>query len=148
MPSSYVTPDDMKQIYDEAILVQATNYSDRLATTIDDAMLQKACESSNQIVEGYLVPLGVPTDRLTASFQEILKPHAARLALDHLAGTDPQVRELAKESIEYLKSLSKLSNIALDGIVDDEDGEGDLPGVPPLLPVVFFDEGRRWGVTF
>lgn len=134
---SYVTPEDMKELYEEVILVQATNYSNRTANLVNEEMLQRACNHGNYIVDGHM--LHVNEAAINERLYTILKVHAGRIAMDVLAGTDPQIREQAKESIEWLKSLRKLSG-------SDDDGGGDIPGVTSALPVITFNEGRRWEV--
>lgn len=103
-------------------------------------MLQKACEHGNQVVDGYL--LRVESSQITERLQSILKIHAARLAMDFLAGTDPQIREQAKETIEWLKSLSKL------GGSSGSDGGGEIPGTTEILPQISITPGRSWRITF
>lgn len=135
---SYVTPADMQALYEPAMLIQATNYSNRTASTVDEEMLQKACEHGNQVVDGYL--LRVESSQITERLQAILKIHAARLAMDFLAGTDPQIREQAKETIEWLKTLSKLGS-------GGSDGGSEIPGTA-VLPQISITAGRSWRVTF
>lgn len=139
----YVTPNDMQVLYDADLLIQATNYSDRTAQVIDDVMLAKACDHGNQIVDGYV--LHISSSQITSRLEGILRIHAGRLAMDFLAGTDPQIREQAKETMDYLKSLSKLPTNA---DADNGPGTGDGEGVTLILPVIQFDPGRCWRVTF
>lgn len=142
----HVTPVDMQSLYDDALLVQATNYSDRSATGINLAQLQTACDTGNRLVDSYLLPLGIPIDRFRPAFRLALLTHAARLAMDFLAGTDPQIREQAKESLDWLKNLSRLSQAAIANLVEPDASGDPTPGVNAVLPNVFFAPGRAWQV--
>lgn len=142
---SYITPNDMEDAFDQALLIQATNYSDRTAQTINQAILQKACESGSNTVDSYLAILGIPSDRYNSTFLGAIKVHAANLAMDYLAGTDPQIRDKAKESIRWLETVAKYSREQLRHLVTDPDSD-PLPTVTKVLPSVGFNPGRSWEV--
>ncbi len=142
----YVTSADMEGLYDRELLVEATNYSDRTADYINVEVLQSACDSANSMASGYLLRLSIDPDKYTDAFKLALKTHSARLAIDVLASTDPQIREQAKESIDWLKNISRLSKEAQDNLIVKEADEPTLSGV--VLPVLSFDEGRRWEVSW
>lgn len=139
-----VTPADMEAIYDEVLLVQATNYSDRAATAINLPMLQNACSVGSNIISGYLAGLGIAIERFRPSFRESLKIHSARLAMDFLAGSDPQIREQAKESTEWIKNISRLSKEGIENLIEAEAGTPEPIG--EVLPSVSFESGRNWQV--
>jgi phage gp36-like protein len=82
-------------------------------------------------------------------FKAILKVHCARLALDSLDGAsaDPQIREHAKEALEWLKALTKLSSEASRELTSNT--EAPEVTVADLMPSIgFVEEGRRWEVSF
>lgn len=145
----YASPDDMAALYDEVVLVQITNYNNRLAEAINEPLLQTACEAGSRLVDGYLMPLGIKPTDFSPDFSEVLKTHAARLVMDFLAGTDPQVREQAKETTDWLKSLPRLSRDALENLVirPPEPGEPPIEPPAPVRGPVVFEEGYRWRVT-
>lgn len=142
----YVTPADMEVLYEQEQLVLATNYSDPQATTINTSMLTAACEHGSRLVDGYLLSVKVSPSKFSDRFLGILKIHAARLAMDYFQGTSGEdERGQVKESIEWLKSLSKLSQADLQNLAT---GEPDVEVEPIILPAVSFCEGRRWNITF
>lgn len=143
----YVTPADMKELYEEEILVQATNYSDRSSQVIDEVRLAAVCVAGSQIVDSYLLILPVSSANFSDRFLASVRTHAAHLALDHLASSDPQVREQAKESIDWLKSLLKLTEAELKRLVGNS-AESDVALTVPGFTVAQVDEGRRWEVSF
>lgn len=146
--SNYITPLDMRSLYENEILIEATNYSDRTATTINEQVLTGACETGSQLVDGYLVML--PIKEFSPRFLAIVRIHAGRLAIDQLAATDPQVREQAKESIDWLKSLQKLNDEELENLAGNVSSNEEAPlltGVP-VYSIGVVDEGRRWNITF
>jgi hypothetical protein len=145
----YITPTDMETLYayDPQILIQATNYSDRTSNTINEEVLAGACQVGSDIVSSYLQL--IPVRGFRDEFLGVVRVHAARLALDQLAASDPQIREQAKESLEWLKSLSRLSNEDLENISGpSEDGDAGTTVVGPAMSVSFVEEGRRWEVSF
>ena len=135
---TYVTVSDMQALYREELLVQATNFSDRVATLINNEVLAGACSHGNGIVDGYLIPLGLEDSAYTTRFLQSLKIHAARLAMDHLISGDETIRTQAEESIKYLESLKDL--------VGKDSGTGS--SLEPIVPAISYNEGRRWSVTF
>ena len=146
----YVTSDDMKVLYEEEILVQATNYSNSASRTIDEVQLNAACEAGSQIVDSYLLVL--PVTDFSDRFLRSVRVHAAHLALDHLASSDPQIREQAKESIDWLKLLQKLSPADLKRLAEniskpDTEGEVVVEDLPAFT-ISTVEEGRRWEVSF
>jgi phage gp36-like protein len=137
----YVTPTDMRSLYDPDLLVQGTNYNDPAAETINDVSLSAACQHGSAIVDGYLLTVGVAPSKFSDRFLGILKIHSARIALNHLLGVDDRISEQAQESIEWLKSLSELSQADLANLITG----GEVEAI--VLPLVRFEEGRRWNIS-
>lgn len=147
---TYVTPLDMKALYNPETLVQATNYADPSATVINEAQLQTACDMGSAIADGYLALLPLDPSNFNDRFKAILRTYCARLALDSLDGAsaDPQIRKHAEESISWLESLTKLSIEALKRLAENVDQTPQLP-IDISVPSVFVvNEGRCWDTTF
>jgi phage gp36-like protein len=147
----YVTPLDMKALYNPETLVQATNYANPNAETINESQLQSACQMGSAIADSYLSLLPLNPMDFNDRFKSMLKVHCARLALDSLDGAsaDPQIREHAKEALKWLETLTKLGKDALDNLATSSDvtpEDGVL--VEPAASVAFVDEGRRWELSF
>lgn len=139
-----MTVSDMEEMYDLDLLIQATNYSDRNADTIDEAILTDACQRGSDVCDGYLARLSVPSTSYSARFLTILRTHAGRLAMDALASTDPQIRKHAEETMEWLKELMRMDLRELEILATGGVSEEAIPDKPN--PVVSFGEGRYWEV--
>lgn len=136
----FVTPDDMQLLYDADQLVQATNKNDVNTDEVDFEQLLAACNHGNAIVNGYVMALPIQGD-FSDEFLEVLKSHAARLAWDFLAGEIPEVERQAKDSLEYLRWLGKLSATALQNLAGQASGSGEVD--PVQVPSVAWAPGRQ-----
>lgn len=147
---TYVTSADMKSFYNQETLIQTTNYTNPNASTINEAQLASACQMGNAIADSYLALLSLDPAQFNERFKAILKTHCARLALDSLDGAsaDPQIREHAKEALEWLKALTKLSNEALRKLASSAENPEEAVQTSIVPSVAFVDEGRRWEISF
>jgi phage gp36-like protein len=148
---NYVTPSEMKSLYNEETLIQATNYNDPNTEAINEPQLESACEMGSAIADSYLSLLPLDPAQFNDRFKTMLKVHCARLALDSLDGAsaDPQIREHAKEALEWLKALTKLGKEELRNLATNTDETPDELPVGLSVPSVgFVEEGRRWELSF
>lgn len=139
----------MQSLFNLETLIQATNYTNPSAVTVDAIQLQGACEKGSAIADSYLSLLPLNPSDFNDRFKEMLKIHAARLALDSLDGAsaDPQIREHAKEALNWLTALTKLSKDALQNLTLSTDATPDET-LSVVGSISFVEEGRRWGVSF
>lgn len=148
---NYVSPSDMKNLYNLETLIQATNYNEPGADIINEPQLESACWMGSAIADSYLALLPLDPNQFNDRFKAMLRTHCARLALDSLDGasSDPQIREHAKEALEWLKALTKLGADALKNLATSSDETPEeLPGNLVVPSVGFVDEGRRWEMSF
>jgi phage gp36-like protein len=148
---TYVTPSDMKSLYNEETLIQATNYTDPNASSINEPQLTSACDMGSAIADSYLSLLPLDPAQFNERFRTMLKVHCARLALDSLDGAsaDPQIREHAKEALEWLKALTKLGKEELKNLATNTDETPEELPLNLVAPSVgFVEEGRRWELSF
>jgi phage gp36-like protein len=103
----YVTPDDMRSLFEYEDLVKATNLDDPNASEINKPRLDQACEAATGVVDGWLLRrLSLPLSAGDAALLNVLRSHTAILAMEWLGGADDILIAKAKDSREWLKAFT------------------------------------------
>lgn len=130
MAISYVTPTDMKAIYEEHDLVEATNLRDSAADQINETKLQAACDGANGIAYGYLaaryadarLQIGQLSDGLVQTF----RVHCAAIAWHLLDGSTEEARNKHEDAISYFQWFAKEDRLPNDPEVIEPSTAGSM----------------------
>ena len=148
MTTLYVTPADMRSLYEIEELVEPTNLHNESMTTINEARLQAACLAASGIVDGYLMtkyqlPLALGDN---PSLTGTLRVHAGAIARQRLGGTTEEVQLNAKAAYEWLERFIKadalLEESTNSGVINEPSPTVSV--IDPIERAITFSPGRQF----